>query len=74
MAKLKTNRTERITLMLAPETIEYLARLGEQKAISSVSMIADQVINEHRSFFSEGDNSSKQIIQVNQPATTGTDA
>lgn len=75
MARIKTNRTERITLMLAPETIAYLTTLGADKCISSVSMVADQVINEHRSFFSKGDNSSEQIAQVSQqPAATGQDA
>lgn len=66
MARIKTKRTAKITLMLAPETIDYLVQLGSHRAVGSVSEITDLVINEYRSFFSKGDNSSNQETEVNQ--------
>jgi len=63
MARVKTNRTERITLMLAPDTIEYLTEIAKAKSINSVSLVTDQIIKEHQSFFSETVEQSKQSTE-----------
>lgn len=69
MARVKTTRTERITLMLAPADVEYLTKVANERGVNSISMVTHQVINEHRSsFFSERGNSSIQEAEVS--ATT----
>jgi hypothetical protein len=51
MARIKTNRTERITLMLSPEVVRYLVNLAAKREVTSLSAIAEQTIKEHQASF-----------------------
>jgi len=69
MARVKTNRTERITLMLSPDDIQYLLDLAAKREMVSISALAQQIIREHQaSFFEAQSTKVVETTKVNQPA------
>lgn len=69
MARVKTNRTERITLMLSPDEIKYLMDLAAKREMVSISAVAQQVIKEHQvSFFDRVSTRVEETTEVEAAA------
>jgi hypothetical protein len=70
MARIKTNRTERITLMLSPEVVQYLVDLAAKREVASLSATAEQAFKEHQSSFFDGVSAKVESTTKEEIATS----